>query len=75
MRKNNLGTDVNELFRYFLVRMNKIVKKHNKKMFLWEGFRREGKIEIPRDVVVFAFETMYHLPSHLIEDGFTVVNT
>jgi hexosaminidase len=75
MRKNNLGTDVHELFRYFLVRMNKIVKKHNKKMFLWEGFRREGKIEIPRDVVVFAFETMYHLPSHLIEDGFTVVNT
>jgi len=75
MKKNNLGTDVHELFRYFLVRMNEIVKKHNKKMFLWEGFRREGKIEIPRDVVVFAFETMYHLPSHLIEDGFTVVNT
>jgi len=75
MRKNNLGTDVHELFRYFLVRMNEIVKKHDKKMFLWEGFRREGKIEIPRDVVVFAFETMYHLPSHLIEDGFTVVNT
>lgn len=75
MRKNNLGKDVNELFRYFLVRMNEIVKKHNKKMFLWEGFRREGEIEIPRDVVVFAFETMYHLPSHLIEDGFTVVNT
>tara|TARA_B100000927_G_scaffold100201_1_gene81075 strand:- start:1926 stop:3533 length:1608 start_codon:yes stop_codon:yes gene_type:complete len=75
MRKNNLGKDVHELFRYFLVRMNEIVKKHNKKMFLWEGFRREGEIEIPRDVVVFAFETMYHLPSHLIEDGFTVVNT
>jgi len=75
MRENNLGTDVHELFRYFLVRMNEIVKKHDKKMFLWEGFRREGKIEIPRDVVVFAFETMYHLPSHLIEDGFTVVNT
>ena len=75
MRENNLGTDVHELFRYFLVRMNETVKKHDKKMFLWEGFRREGKIEIPRDVVVFAFETMYHLPSHLIEDGFTVVNT
>ena len=33
MRKNNLGKDVNELFRYFLVRMNEIVKKHNKKCF------------------------------------------
>ena len=75
MKKNGIENDVHELFRYFLVRMNKIVKKHNKKMFLWEGFRREGKIEIPRDVVVFEFETMYHLPNHLIEDGFTVVNT
>ena len=75
MKKHDLGTDVHELFRYFIVRMNKIVKKHGKKMFLWEGFRREGKIEIPRDIIVFEFETMYHLPGDLIEDGFSVVNT
>ena len=75
MKKNDLGTDVHELFRYFIVRMNEIVKKHGKKMFLWEGFRREGKIEIPRDIIVFEFETMYHLPGDLIEDGFSVVNT
>ena len=30
MKKNNLGTDVNELYRYFIVRMNEIVKSHNK---------------------------------------------
>ena len=75
MKKNNLGTDVNELYRYFIVRMNDIVKSHNKKMFLWEGFRKEGKIKIPKDVVVFEFETLYQLPGDLIEDGYTVVNT
>ena len=75
MEKHDLGTDVHELFRYFIVRMNEIVKKHGKKMFLWEGFRREGKIKIPRDITVFEFETMYHLPGDLIEDGFSVVNT
>ena len=75
MKKNNLGTDVNELYRYFIVRMNEIVKSHNKKMFLWEGFRKKGKIKIPKDVVVFEFETLYQLPNDLIDDGYTVVNT
>ena len=27
-------------------------------MFLWEGFRKKGKIKIPKDVVVFEFETL-----------------
>jgi len=44
-------------------------------MFLWEGFRKEGKIKIPKDVVVFEFETLYQLPNDLIDDGYTVVNT
>ena len=74
MEKHNLE-NVHELFRYFLVRMNETVKKYDKQMFVWEGFRREGTIEIPKDVVVFGFETMYQLPSHLLEDGYSMVNT
>ncbi|MCX6928551.1 MAG: family 20 glycosylhydrolase, partial [Verrucomicrobia bacterium] len=30
--------DVKELYRYFIVRMNAIVKKHGKKTIVWEGF-------------------------------------
>jgi len=37
--------------------MNEIVKKLNKQMCVWEGFQREGKIEIPKDILVFEFET------------------
>ena len=75
MNKNKLGNDIHELYRYFIVRINEIVKKYDKQMLVWEGFRKEGKIKIPKDIIVFEFETLYNHPKNLIEDGYTVVNT
>ena len=75
MNKNKLGDDVHELYRYFIVRINEIVKKYDKQMLVWEGFRKEGKIQIPKDIIVFEFETLYNHPKNLIEDGYTIVNT
>lgn len=75
MNKNKLGTDVHELYRYFIVRINKIVKKYDKQMMVWEGFSKEGEIKIPKDIIVFEFETLYNHPKSLIDDGFTIVNT
>ncbi len=75
MKKNNLGNDIHELYRYFIVRMNDFFKSKEKQMFVWEGFSRSGKIEIPRDITVFEFESLYNLPNHLVEDGYKLVNT
>ena len=75
MKKNNLGNDIHELYRYFIVRMNNFFKSKGKQMFVWEGFSRNGKIEIPRDITVFEFESLYNLPNHLVEDGYKLVNT
>lgn len=75
LAEHGIAQDVHELYRHFLVRMNDIVKKHNKQMCVWEGFGREGEIEIPKDIIVFEFETNRYLPNHLVEDGYTVVNT
>ena len=50
--------DVKELYRYFIVRMNEIVKKHGKRTIVWEGFHKEGKTEIPREVTVMVFEKL-----------------
>ncbi len=75
MQSKQLGTDVHELYRHFLIRMNDIVKRHGKQMCVWEGFRREGNIQIPRDILVYEFETNRYLPNHLVQDGYTVVNT
>ncbi len=75
MQTHELPQDVHELYRHFLVRMNDIVKKHGKQMCVWEGFSRVGQIEIPKDIIVFEFETNRYLPDELVADGYTVVNT
>lgn len=76
MKAHNLGNeDVHELYRHFLVRVNEIVKKYGKQTCVWEGFTRQGQVEIPKDMIVFEFETNRYLPNELIEDGYTVVNT
>ncbi|MDN5211824.1 family 20 glycosylhydrolase [Fulvivirgaceae bacterium BMA12] len=75
MEAHQLGDDVHELYRHFLVRMNEIVKRQGKQMCVWEGFRREGEIPIPKDIIVYEFETNRYLPNHLVADGYTVVNT
>jgi hexosaminidase len=66
--------DTEELYRHFLVRMNEIVKKHGKKTIVWEGFAKGGKIEIPRDITVMAYEIRYYLPNELVKDGYNVIN-
>ncbi|MGI6642337.1 MAG: family 20 glycosylhydrolase [Limnochordia bacterium] len=43
-------SNVDELYRHFIVRMRDIVHKYGKKMFVWEGFAKEGEIEIPKDI-------------------------
>src|ERR1051325_3982030 len=65
---------VEELYRHFIVRMNEIVKRHGKQMMVWEGFRKEGRVEIPRDITVMEFETAYQLPSDLLAGGYQVIN-
>ena len=74
MKENDLGDDIHELYRHFLVRINEIVKKHDKQMCVWEGFRNDGKVEIPKNIIVFEYETNRYLPNLLVEDGYTVVN-
>ena len=44
MKKNKLGDDIHELYRYFIVRINEIVKKYDKQMLVWEGFRKENGV-------------------------------
>lgn len=75
IKTQDIKNDPHELYRHFLVRINDIVKKHGKKMCIWEGFRPEGEIKVPKDLIVFEFETNRYLPNELLDDGYTVVNT
>lgn len=74
MATHNLD-NVKELYRYFIVRMNEIVKKHGKKTIVWEGFHKDGKTDIPRDITVMVFESLYNIAPDLIAQGYSVINT
>ncbi len=71
--RTGLG-DAGELYRKFIVERDKTVKQHDRQTIVWEGFRRSGRVRIPRDILVMAFESSYYRPEHLIEDGYTVIN-
>ena len=75
LSKHQIQANAHELFRHFILRMNEIVKKHHKQMCVWEGFQREGEIQIPKDIIVFEFETNRYLPNELVEDGYQIINT
>jgi hexosaminidase len=64
-----------ELYRYFLIRMNEIVRRHGKQTIVWEGFRPGGKLKVPTDVAVMVYESDYHLAPDLLAAGYPVINT
>jgi hexosaminidase len=49
-------------------------KKHGKQTLLGEGFHAQGKVEIPRDITVMAWETIYQLPQDLIAGGYRIIS-
>ena len=73
MKKYDLPNQ-HELYRQFLCRMDEIVKKHGKQMIVWEGFGRQGKVQIPKDIIVMSYEIRFYLPHELVNDGYKVIN-
>ncbi len=65
-----------QLYRLFLIQMNDIVKRHGKRMLVWEGFHPDpaSKFQIPADVTVMEYECPFYPPEDLVRDGRTFVN-
>jgi len=74
-KKYNLPNQ-HQLYRKFVVDMNEIVKRNGKRMIVWEGFGREpnSPVQIPKDVIVMAYEIRFFMPDKLVEDGYQVIN-
>jgi hexosaminidase len=65
-----------QLYRLFLIQMNDIVKKHGKRMLVWEGFHPDpaSKFPIPADVTIMEYECPFYPPEQLVADGRTFIN-
>lgn len=73
METTGLST-LDGLFRYFLGRVNDMVRDRGRETIVWAGFAEEGEREIPRDIIVMHWESQYYDPQTLIDDGFQVIN-
>lgn len=67
--------DEEALYRYFIIRVNEIVRKFGKQTLVWEGFGPGGTLKVPTNVVVMVFESDYHLAPDLLAAGYPVINT
>ena len=63
------------LYTRFVKDITDMILALGKTPIVWEGFPKEGAETISRDVIVTAWESYYHLPNELIEEGFTVTNS
>ncbi len=68
-------TNVKALYTKFVKDVTDLVLSLGKTPVVWEGFPKEGAETISRDIVVTAWESLYHLPNDLIREGFTVTNS
>jgi hexosaminidase len=65
-------TTQDQLFSYFINRINGIVKKHGRKTICWEGFAPSQNVD--KDVIIFAWHGQSYAPQTFLENGYTVVN-
>ncbi len=74
MEKENINGKY-PLYTRFVKDITDMILDLGKTPVVWEGFPKEGAETISRDIVVTAWESLYHLPDDLIEEGFTVTNS
>ena len=68
--------NVHDVYLDFVVAMQKIVKKYHRQPLVWESFSGTGsrKVHIPKDLIVFAWETAYQRPDSLLKHGYKIIN-
>jgi len=74
MEANGLAS-TKALYTRFVKDITDMILAMGKTPVVWEGFPKEGAETISRDIVVTAWESLYHLPNDLIAEGFTVTNS
>lgn len=62
------------LYSHFIKLVTDKVLELGRTPIVWEGFPKEGAEQISRNVIVIAWESLYHIAPDLVEEGFNIVN-
>lgn len=66
--------DEKELYSEFVGRVARIVLDLGRTPIVWEGFPPKGVHHIPKETIVCAWESHYHLAPDLLKAGFKIIN-
>lgn len=66
--------DVQELYSEYVGKMASFVLSLGRTPIVWEGFPKKGHERIPKETIVVAWESYYHMVYDLLEEGFRVIN-
>ncbi len=73
--EENRITNTQELYRHFIAFMRKSVQSRGRRFAVWEGFGPPGKIQIPKDTLIYEFECTFNPPDNVLKEGYRLVNT
>lgn len=73
MQKNGIA-DADELYSDYIARVCRFVLSLGKTPIVWEGFPEKGAWRVPRETIVIAWESHYHLAPDLLREGFRIIN-
>lgn len=73
MQANGIA-DVKELYSDYIGRACAFVLSLGRTPIVWEGFPEKGSERVPKETVVIAWESHYHLAPDLIAKGFRIIN-
>ncbi len=66
--------DVGELYSDYIGRVCAYVLSLGRTPIVWEGFPKKGCECVPKETIVIAWESHYHLAPDLLKAGFRVIN-
>ncbi len=72
--QTNKIEEVGELYSDFVANVAQAVIDRGRTPIVWEGFPIKGAERIPRETIVIAWESYYHKPYELLNEGFRIIN-
>ncbi len=66
--------DEYDLYSEFTARVAQMILDRGRTPIVWEGFPKKGAERIPKETIVIAWESHYHMADDLLAEGFKIIN-
>lgn len=68
-------SDIHELYGHCVARFSRMILDLGRTPVVWEGFDEKTNAMIPKETVVFSWESYYQIAPSLLKGGFRIINS